>query len=281
MNEILKANPMQEYKTSLRRKLIHQGVVIGVETHEPLGKRMQCAIVELNNGLKGMIHEDQFDRHKFRSLVGFIDHKIDFMVLDVAKQGLDPKSVKVFDEEKGIVLLSRVQALEELQEEFWETADVDHICTGTVSGFENERLYIMVKGVACVLPIQDYEYDWTESGRNLIPLGTELTVKIKSIDREKRHVRVTRKELMEDPWLRVRENFRVGDSYRGIITDVVENVGIFVKLAPGVESLAWFPERVPSHGKLIGKPVAVRIRNVAPEGRRIRSKIVNFPHEIL
>lgn len=280
MNEILNVNPMQEYKTSLRRKQIHQGVVVGVETHTPLGKKMQCAIVELNNGLKGMIHEEQFDTHKFRSLVGFIDHKIDYMILDVAKQGMDPKSVKVFDEEKGIVLLSRVQAIEELQEEFWETADVDHICTGFVSGFEDERLYVMVKGVVCVLPIQDYEYDWTESGRNLIPLGTQLTVKIKKIDREAKQVRVTRKELLEDPWKRARENFKIGDSYRGIITSVVENVGIFVKLAPGVESLAWFPDRVPSHGQLIGKPVAVRIRLVEPENKRIRSKIVNFPHEI-
>lgn len=47
-----------------------------------------------------------------------MDHKIDYMVLDVTKQGLDPNIVNVFDEEKGIVLLSRVQALEELQEDF-------------------------------------------------------------------------------------------------------------------------------------------------------------------
>jgi small subunit ribosomal protein S1 len=280
MNEMLNVNAMLEYKTSLRRKQIHQGVVTSVETHAPLGKTMQCAIIELNNGLKGMIHENQFDNHKYRSLVGFIDHKVDYMVLDVAKQGLDPKNVQVFDEEKGIVLLSRVQALEELQEEFWETADVDHICPAVVSGFEDERLYVMIKGVSCVLPIQDYEYDWTQSGRNLIPLGTQLTVKIKKIDRENRQVRVTRKELLEDPWERVRENFKIGDFYRGVITSVVENVGIFVKLAPAVESLAWFPNRVPSHGQLIGKTVSVRIRHVEPEGKRIRSKIVNFPHEI-
>lgn len=280
MNELLNTNPMLEYKTSLRRKQIHQGIVTSVETHSPLGQRMQCAIVELNNGLKGMIHANQFDTHTYRSLVGFIDHKIDFMVLDVVKQGLDPAILKVFDEKEGIVLLSRVQALEELQEEFWETADVDHICPAVVSGFEDERIYVLIKGVTCVLPIQDYEYDWTPSGRNLIPLGTQLTVKIKKIDRDKKQVRVTRKELLEDPWSRVRENFKIGDSYRGVITSVVENVGIFVKIAPGVESLAWFPNRVPSHGQLIGKTVAVRIRSVHPEGRRIRSKIVNFPHEI-
>lgn len=273
-------NPMQEYKTSLRRKQIHQGVVVGVETHEPHGMKMQCAIVKLNNGLKGLIYEDQFDRRKYRSLVGFIDHKIDFMVLDVQKLGLDPNEVKVFDEHKGVVLLSRVQALDELQEEFWETADVDHICTGVVSGFEEERLYLRVKGVVCVLPISDYEYDWTSSGKNLVPLGTELTVKIKKIDREKKQVKVSRKELLEDPWTRVHEDFGIGDFYSGTITGIVENVGIFVKLKPAVESLAWFPNKVPVGGMRIGQTVTIRIQHIDKDRRRIRSKIVHFPHEI-
>ncbi len=277
MNVIL-GDKMLEYKTSLKRKTIYQGVVKSIETHSPFGEPMQCAIVELKNGLKGMIHENQFDTQKFRSLVGFLDHKIDYMVLDVKKHGLDPKEVNVFDEEKGIVLLSRVQALEELQEEFWLTAEVNHVCPAVVSGFEDERLYVMIKGVSCVLPIRNYEYDWTPSARNVIPLGTEITVKIKEINHDKRRVVVSRKELMEDPWTRVRENFRINDYHTGVITSVVENTGIFVKLAPGIESLAWFPKRVPSHGDLVGMTVSVMIKNVQAHEKRIRSKIINFPH---
>ncbi|MFS0874009.1 30S ribosomal protein S1 [Paenibacillus xylanilyticus] len=273
--------PMKKYETSLRRKQIHQGVVTSIETHTPFGISMQCAIIDLGDNIKGMIHEDQFDKQQFRSLVGFIDHTVDFMVLDPKKRGGDTDDIQVFDREKGIVLLSRVQALEELQEEFWDTAEEDHICTGTVSGFEEERIYLLVKGVVCILPISDYEYDWTPSGRNLLPLGTQVTVKVKKIDREKKRVTVTRKELLEDPWNRVRERFKQGDFHRGVITSVVENTGIFIKLCPGVESLAWFPNRVPSHGELVGKTVSVKIGKVDLEARKIKSKIVHFPHEIM
>jgi small subunit ribosomal protein S1 len=282
MNDVLAINPMQEYITSLRRRQIHQGVVIGVENHSPLGQKMQCALVELNNGLKGLIYEDQFDRHKYRSLVGFIDHKIDFMVLDVSKLGKDTEKVKVFDEEKGLVLLSRVQALDELQEEFWETASLNHVVTGIVSGFENERLYLRVKGVVCVMPIQDYEYDWTVSGRGLVPLGTELTVKITHIDREKKQVRVSRKELLEDPWLRVHEKFGVENFYRGRIVNVVQDVGIFIKMEPGVEAFAWFPEphKMPKDGILLGKTCTVYIKSAKTEKKQLRTKIVDFPHEL-
>lgn len=62
---------------------------------------------------------------------------------------------------------------------------MNHVCPAVVSGFEEERFYVMIKGVSCVLPIRDYEYDWTPSARNVIPLGSEITVKIKEIDHEK------------------------------------------------------------------------------------------------
>lgn len=277
---LLDKNPMNEYKKSLRNSIIQQGVVAGIEVHRPFGEKMECAIIHLNNGLKGLIHGHQFDKQKYRSLIGFIDHKIDYMVLDVKKQGLDPNLYQVFDEEKGIVLLSRVQALAELQEDFWETAEEEQVCTGTVSGFENERLYVLVQGVDCVLPIQDYEYDWTPSARNLLPLGSEITVKIKKINQEKKQVTLTRKELLEDPWNRIHDTYGVGNSYSGTITGVVDGVGIFIKLKPGVESLAWFPNKVPSHGELLGKRVTVMIKNINVEGRRIRSKILKFPHDV-
>lgn len=273
-------NPIQEYKNSLRRGQIHQGLIVGIENHAPFGEKMQCAVIQLNNGLKGLIYENQFDRRKYRSLVGFNDHIVDFMVLDIKKLGKDAEKLQVFDEEEGIVLLSRVQALDELQDEFWSTADVDHIATGQVSGFENERLYIRIKGVNCVLPIQDYEYDWTESGRNLVPLGTELTVKITHIDRVKKQVRVSRKELLEDPWDRVNKKFGVENFYPGTITSVVQNVGVFVKLEPGVEALAWFPKKMPKDGVLEGKKCTVIIKNVKKEQRKIAARIIGFPHDL-
>jgi len=62
---------------------------------------------------------------------------------------------------------------------------------------------------------------------------------------------------------------------------VVKNVGIFVKLAPGIEALAWFPEKMPAHDTLIGKTVAVKIRKVDSKEKKIKCKIVNFPHELL
>lgn len=280
MNEALVTNPIQEYRTSLRRRQIHQGRIIGVETHSPFGEKMQCALVELNNGIKGLIYENQFDRHKYRSLVGFIDHTVDFMVLDVTKLGKDAEKIQVFDDEKGIVLLSRIQAHDELQEEFWAIADLNHVVTGHISGFEDERLYIRIKGVNCVMPIQDYEYDWTPTGRGLLPLGTELTVKITHIDREKKQVRVSRKELLEDPWNRVHEKYGVENYYAGKIVSAVQGVGVFVKLEPGVEALAWFPNKMPRDGILEGKTCTVRIKNVHIKERRIASRIVAFPHEL-
>ncbi|SFJ77115.1 small subunit ribosomal protein S1 [Paenibacillus sp. UNC496MF] len=179
MNGPLLTSPMQEYRTSARRKMLHQGMVIGIENHSPFGKNMQCAVVELNYGLKGLIYEDQFDRRKYSSLVGFLGHKIDFMVLDVTKLGQDDTKVNVFDEEKGIVLLSRVQAIDELQEEFWSTAELNHIVTGEVGIFI--KLAPGIESLAWFPPANKMPKDG-------ILVGKRVSVRIKNINADKRRI---------------------------------------------------------------------------------------------
>lgn len=280
-NNTLHISPMQKYRTALRRGTLFQGEVFSVETHTVFGKEMKCACIDLgNDDIKGIIYEEHFDHHKYRTLVGFIGHTVDYKVLDTSKLEL-PEELQVIDEENSIVLLSRIQALEELQEEFWETAKEDHVVTGKVSGYEEQRMYLLVKGVTCVLPVGDIEYDWTETAAKRFPLGSELTVKVTRIDWENKYVYVSRKETLQDPFERIYENFHVGDFYKGVVTDVVENVGVFIKLKPGIESLAWFPRKGPDlREQMIGESVSVRIKSIKKEKRQIKSTIVNFHDEI-
>lgn len=281
MNDALTINRMARYEKALKHKEILSGRVNSIEEHMPFGHKMSCAIVELEHGLKGMIYESQFDTQQYRSLVGFVDHTIDFMVLDVNQAGLDTH-LQVFDKANGIVLLSRTQALEVLRENFWSLPDeelIDHVVIGTVSGFEDRALYLTVNGVDCHLNKKDYDYDWNESMRKKLPLGAKVTVKIKEIDREKGYVHVSRKELMENPWDRVHETFGVGNFYSGVIVNEVQGTGLFVKVKAGIHALCWFPKRKPE-GPLLGKSVTVRIKSIHKDNQRMAGNIVSFPHEV-
>lgn len=281
MNEALQINKMAKYEKALKHKEILSGRISSVEEHAPFGKKMACAIVELDHDLKGMIYESQFDTQQYRSLVGFVDHTIDFMVLDVTQHGLSD-DLQVFDKENGIVLLSRVQALETMRESFWSMPDeelIDHVTHGTVSGFEDRAMYIHVNGVDCFLAKKDFDYEWNESMRKKLPLGAKVTVKITEIDRAKNRVVVSRKELMENPWNRVHENFGVGNFHSGTVVNVVQNIGVFVRMKAGIHALCWFPRRMPE-GSLLGKSVTVRLKSINKEGQRMAGDIVHFPHEV-
>lgn len=281
-NELLNIKPFAMYEKALKRGEILQGRINAIEEHAPFGQKMSCAIIELENGLKGLIHESQFDTHKYRSLVGFIDHTIDFMVLDVRKQNLDPEQYNVFNHEENIVLLSRIQALEELETEFWNIPDdklIDHVVNGRVSGFQDRALFVDVSGVTCRMKIQDYEYGWTDSMLKKLPLGAPITAKIIDFNREKKTVELSRKELLEDPWERIHTHYGVGNFYSGIVTAEVPNVGVFIRLRAGIETLSWWPDRRPE-GPLVGKSVTVGIKSIKQKERRISSRITNFPHEV-
>ncbi|ALS10046.1 hypothetical protein ABE82_26960 (plasmid) [Paenibacillus peoriae] len=281
-NELLNVKPFLKYEKALQWGEVLNGRIDSIEVHAPFGQQMSCAMVELENGLKGLIYESEFDTHKYRSLVGFIDHTIDFKVLDVQKRGLDPAQYNVFDRENNIVLLSRIQALEEQRNDFWALPDeqmLDRVVEGRVSGFQDKALYIDVSGVTCRMKIQDYEYGWTDSMLKKLPLGAKVVAKIISFNRKKQIIELSRKELLEDPWENVHLHYGVGNFHTGVITNVVPFVGIFIRLRAGIETMAWFPKRMPE-GNLIGKTVGVYIQSIKKEERRIKSRITNFPHEV-
>lgn len=281
-SELFKVDPFLKYEKALKWGEVLNGRIDSIEVHAPFGQQMSCALVELENGLKGLIYESEFDTHKYRSLVGFIDHTIDFNVLDVEKRGLDPAQHNVFDRENKIVLLSRIQALEVQRNDFWALPDeqmVDRVVEGRVSGFQDKALFIDVSGVTCRMRIQDYEYGWTDSMLKKLPLGAKVVAKIISFNRKKQIVELSRKELLEDPWENVHLHYGVGNFHTGVITNVVPFVGIFIRLRAGIETMAWFPKRMPE-GNLVGKTVGVYIQSIKKEERRIKSRITNFPHEV-
>ncbi|MCC3379286.1 30S ribosomal protein S1 [Paenibacillus farraposensis] len=281
-NELLNVKPFLKYEKALQWGEVLNGRITAIEEHAPFDQKMSCAVVELENGLKGIIHESQFDTHKYRSLVGFIDHTIDFMVLDVKKQGLDSAHFNVFDRENNVVLLSRTQALEEQRNDFWNLPDekmLDRVVEGRVSGFQDKALYIDVSGVTCRMKIQDYEYGWTDTMLKKLPLGAKVVAKIIDFNRKKQIVELSRKELLEDPWENVHLHYGVGNIYTGVVTAEVPFVGIFIRLRAGIETLAWFPKRRPE-GNIVGKSVGVYIQSIKKEERRIKSRITNFPHEV-
>jgi small subunit ribosomal protein S1 len=100
-------------------------------------------------------------------------------------------------------------------------------------------------------------------------------VKILSFDREKEMITLGLKQLTEDPWCAVIEEYPVGSIVTGKVVNITD-YGAFVELGSGVQGLAhvsemfWTREiRHPSKVLSIGEMIDVKVLNVDPESKRI------------
>lgn len=112
-----------------------------------------------------------------------------------------------------------------------------------------------------------------------VSVGDRIRVKILKIGTDKKTGRLkmdfSRKELMDDPWNSVKEQFKAGDKVKGKVVNLAD-FGAFVEIAPGLEGLVHigemsYKQRVNKPGEIVSKgdEVFVMIKEIDTEKQRI------------
>jgi len=70
----------------------------------------------------------------------------------------------------------------------------------------------------------------------IVTINQETEVKILEIDSEKRKVICSLKQLKENPWLKLTENYKINDSFKTEVVNVVD-FGIFVKVQDEIDGM--------------------------------------------
>ena len=100
-------------------------------------------------------------------------------------------------------------------------------------------------------------------------------VKIIDVDREKRKIRLTRRDLVPDPWDEIEKQYKPGDVVDGVVVRVT-TFGAFIKIDNYYEGLAHISELVDNkinHAKEVFSPgdrVPVMILEIDTKRKRIR-----------
>ena len=110
--------------------------------------------------------------------------------------------------------------------------------------------------------------------------GDEVTVKVLSVDREKKRVALGMKQLEQDPWEGdIPRRFSPGDTVKGKVTKLT-NFGAFVEIEPGLEGLLHISElsekkvENPEEVVKVGQDVEVRILRIDAKDRKIGLSLV-------
>ncbi len=217
-------------------------------------------------GVKAFLPGSQIDIRPVRNLDLYVGKKFKFKVIK-------------FNKKRGNIVLSRRAILEEERSSL-KTQTIDAMregarVTGIVKNITDYGAFIDLGGIDGLLHITDMSWGRVKHPSEVIKLGDEIEVCVLKYDEEKERVSLGLKQLQEDPWQKVREQYTPGTKVRGKIVSLTE-YGAFVELGDGIEGLIHVSEmswkkkvKHPSQILTQDQEVEVVVLEVDSENRRI------------
>ena len=170
------------------------------------------------------------------------------------------------------IIVSRRALLEEEQRRLKEEAQAGisegMTVTGTITSLQDYGAFVDIGGLEGLIPVSEISWSRVKDVREVLSVGQQLKVVIKSIDKEKERISLSIKDTLADPWDRVVDAFPEGSFHTGTVARL-DTFGAFVTLSDGVDGLLHISKL--GSGKRINHP-----REVVKEGEQIEVKIENI-----
>lgn len=221
-------------------------------------RNTQCAVIQYGP-IKGYIPLEESgykDVNEIRSMTG---------------QPVLFKIVK-YDKDNNIFVASRKKAQEQIAEITLKKINIGDVIPCVVKLVSSTLVVGDIGGIQVRIPVEEMGYGWVDDLHDIVKVGHHLKVKVISIDKDNKKVKVSAKAAMPNPYPDCAKRFIVRGEYSGTVSGV-RDYGIFVNLEPGVDSLA---PHLKFENVKKGDKVLVKILNVDTKKEQIRSKIVKI-----
>ena len=218
-------------------------------------------------GVTAFLPGSQIDTRPVRDVGHLIDVPQKFKILKM-------------DHKRNNIVVSRRAVLEELHKEVREERflqlNLGDIVDGKIKAITDYGAFVDLGGYDSLLHSSDITYKRIAHPSEVLKIDQKVKVKIIKVDPEKNRVSVGMKQLEEDPWLKVKDKFNVGDKATGVVTNVTD-YGIFIEIENGVEGLChkdmltWNQKQNSKPGNLFARSQSVdcQILEIDHEKRRL------------
>lgn len=180
--------------------------------------------------------------------------------------------IKGIDQESGIAVGSRLEAMEIKRRQYYFGRDRDGnnliyegVCAeARIVSVIRAGIFVDLFGLEVYIPLRELSYQRLMDAGVQYQTGQRVLVKILKIDRSDRsHIQVTAsvKQAGENPYEKALKRYSVGNRYVGTVS-MVDTTGVFVALDGGIDCLCSYPKR--------GRP---------PRGSRVTVRILGINHE--
>ncbi|HNS09839.1 MAG TPA: S1 RNA-binding domain-containing protein [Candidatus Ozemobacteraceae bacterium] len=224
------------------------------------------AFVDLGDGVEGLIHRND------------LSWSVISNPREVVQPGetIEAKILKM-DVEKGKISLG----IKQKKDNPWETVDnrykVGQKYHGKVKNLMDFGAFVeLEEGVEGLVHISDLS--WARNIKHpseVVKTGDSIDIVVKEIDKEKKRISLSYKEVLPHPWEQVTSKYKIGDVVTGKVNNMTD-FGAFIEIAQGVEGLLHVSDmdwvKKVSHPKEIlekGQEIKVKILNIDTANHRL------------
>jgi small subunit ribosomal protein S1 len=270
--------PSLSYKKAIMAKKVEEFVANFKEGEEPLidgkiiGKNKGGYIIEgLDDyaGVEFFLPKSQAYMKEANSTIG---KKVQAKVIKVDKESksivISRKVLIEADREKKKIVIDKLLAS-------------DEIVDGVIKKITSYGMFVDVGGVDGLVHYSEISYKGPVNPSKLYSEGEGVSVKAIKYDEEKRHLSLSIKAAMEDPWADLKDQLEVGDAVRVLVSNI-EPYGAFVDLGNDIEGFLHISEvswdkniKHPKDYIEVDQEIDVEIVEIDFEKRKLRVSLKN------
>lgn len=205
----------QNINSSKKKGKILEGKIIAIETEKMKDTNITCAIVDFK-GVKILIPATEIikngknDKKLLRNMMGA---DIKFIIVEA-----DRTSCKAIG--------SRIMAMDKIRDMNFKKIELGDKIYAKIVGLWKKFIRIECIGMDFVVKAQDLQYGYIEDVSKIYKINEQIKVVIKEIDETNKGIKISIKDLLEDPFKNIRKDFTEDGEYLATITGYTENRNI-------------------------------------------------------
>ena len=240
---------------------------------EIIGYNKGGLIVPLG-GLRGFVPSSQISLTRRAGMTGDTpDQRWSKMV----GEPITVRVIEVDRERRRLILSERAastETRESVKDRILEELKEGDVRTGRVTSLADFGAFVNINGADGLVHLSEISWDRINKPDEVLKVGEEVNVKIISIDREKKRIGLSIRQLQNDPWGNQVSHIAVGQLVEGKITKLAK-FGAFARLEGEIEGLihiSELSEKRIEHPKEVlkeGDVVTLRVLKIDTENHRI------------
>ncbi|NPV85512.1 MAG: S1 RNA-binding domain-containing protein [Anaerolineae bacterium] len=192
-------------------------------------------------GLRGFVPASQISLSRRAGLSGSTpEEKFNEML----NSPIEACVIEVDRERHRLILSERAAATETrdtLKERVIGELEEGDVRVGRVTSLADFGAFVNISGADGLVHLSEISWERIRHPNEVLKVGDEVKVKVISIDREKKRIGLSIRQLLEDPWAQQVAEYQVGQLVEGVITRLTK-FGAFARLKDDVEGLIHISE---------------------------------------